>query len=188
MSWAGRLRGERKTQARRRAAAAPAGLPARLGHHQRAQALGQFIAVSQDGQPWLHPNDVNAFARYLSDYLLSDHAFPQLCQQLTPGGELEDQGRSGAAAGAAEVRADHPQRLRDEPGREPGPRRLARRAGRRAGQDGRASRFAGYGLMGPLVEPLEGRLPQSLGLGAGEHVQIPPGNCELIQILEPFEK
>jgi hypothetical protein len=32
------------------------------------------------------------------------------------------------------------------------------------------------------------RLSQALAQGAGEHVQIPPGNPRLIEILEPYEK
>jgi hypothetical protein len=42
--------------------------------------------------------------------------------------------------------------------------------------------------MEPLLDRWLNRLPQALALGAGEHVQIPPGNPELVQVLEPFEK
>ena len=42
--------------------------------------------------------------------------------------------------------------------------------------------------MAPLVERWAKRLPQALALGAGEHVKLPPGNGELIHILEPYDK
>ena len=44
--------------------------------------------------------------------------------------------------------------------------------------DAASSRF---GLMASFVQPLDAtRLPQALALGAGEHIQIPPGQrCEV---------
>ena len=42
--------------------------------------------------------------------------------------------------------------------------------------------------MASFVRRWAKRLPLALALGAGEHVKLPPGNSELIQILEPFEK
>jgi hypothetical protein len=45
-----------------------------------------------------------------------------------------------------------------------------------------------FGLMASFVRRWIQRLPQALALGAGEHVQIPPGNAELITTLEPFER
>lgn len=47
--------------------------------------------------------------------------------------------------------------------------------------------FDRFGLMASFVQRWMQRLPQALALGAGEHVQIPPGNAELIKILEQFE-
>jgi len=48
--------------------------------------------------------------------------------------------------------------------------------------------FERFGLMASFVRRWALRLPQALASGAGEHVQIPPGNADLINILEPYEK
>jgi hypothetical protein len=48
--------------------------------------------------------------------------------------------------------------------------------------------LARYGLMAALVRRWRERLPGALALGAGEHVEIPPGNSELVQIVDPFER
>ena len=50
------------------------------------------------------------------------------------------------------------------------------------------ARFERFGLMAAFVRRWTSRLPQALALGAGEHVQIPPGNPQLITILDPYEK
>ena len=43
------------------------------------------------------------------------------------------------------------------------------------------------GLTATLVKQWAKRLPMAFALGAGEHIKLPPGNMELIKILEPFE-
>ena len=48
--------------------------------------------------------------------------------------------------------------------------------------------FERFGLMASFVARWARRLPEALARGAGEHVNIPPGNGELVKILEPFEK
>jgi hypothetical protein len=45
-----------------------------------------------------------------------------------------------------------------------------------------------FGLMAGFIRRWLERLPQALAVGAGEHVQIPPGNPELMEILGPYEK
>ena len=93
-----------------------------------------------------------------------------------------------AGGGAAEIRADRGQRLFDEPRREHDPHRpvpdTPPPAAETGGIDGR---FAEFGLMGSFLRRWADRLPQALALGAGEHVQIPPGNPELIGVLDPFD-
>jgi hypothetical protein len=56
------------------------------------------------------------------------------------------------------------------------------------GEEGDQEDFERFGLMAAFVKRWTRRLPQALALGAGEHVQIPPGNPDLITILEPYEK
>ena len=48
--------------------------------------------------------------------------------------------------------------------------------------------YGNYGQTASFVKRWCERLPEALALGAGDHIQIPPGNAELIQILEPFER
>jgi hypothetical protein len=55
-------------------------------------------------------------------------------------------------------------------------------------RDDRRERAVGFGLMGSFVERWASRMPAALALGAGEHIKLPPGNNELIKILEPFDK
>jgi len=47
--------------------------------------------------------------------------------------------------------------------------------------------FSRFGLMESFVKQWTKRLPAALALGAGEHIKLPPGNMELIHMLEPFE-
>ena len=41
--------------------------------------------------------------------------------------------------------------------------------------------------MASFVQRWARRLPLALALGAGEHVKLPPGNGQLIHILEPYD-
>ena len=47
--------------------------------------------------------------------------------------------------------------------------------------------YGNYGLTAMFVKRWCERLPEALALGAGDHIQIPPGNEQLIDILGPFE-
>ena len=47
--------------------------------------------------------------------------------------------------------------------------------------------FGRFGLMASFVKQWAARVPLALALGAGEHIKLPPGNMELIHVLEPFE-
>ena len=44
----------------------------------------EHMAEHEEGAPWLDPNDMNAFARYLRDYLLTDEVFDALTERLGP--------------------------------------------------------------------------------------------------------
>lgn len=73
----------------------------------------------------------------------------------------------------------------------PGPSRAAieseAEAGKGQGQGNGEEDFSRFGLMATLVKQWATRLPMALALGAGEHIKLPPGNMELIKILDPFE-
>ncbi len=43
-----------------------------------------FCNNHKDGEPWLDPNDMNIFTRFLRDYLLTDKVFDQLVAQVQP--------------------------------------------------------------------------------------------------------
>ncbi len=155
----------------------------------------QYIASHEDGKPWLDPNDVNALARYLRDYLVTEEVFEQLLERLGPVVHLKTRDEAARRRarrkytriimndfimnpGAGMAPMQSPQKtLEDADGP---PEQVERR--RQEKDDDR------LGLMAGFVRRWAERLPQALALGAGEHVQIPPGNAELIGILEPYEK
>jgi hypothetical protein len=43
-----------------------------------------------------------------------------------------------------------------------------------------------FGLMTPFVRRWRARLPEALALGAGSEVRIPPGNAELMALVEQY--
>ena len=163
---------------------------------------GEFIAENEDGGPWLDPNDVNSFARYLSDYLLSDHVFDGMVDRLSPVVNLKT--RDEAARRRA--RRKYVRIIMNDFLMNPGPSmRPIKPPQKEVPQDDESGQpnvpknvdradeepevdFARFGLMASFVKRWSTRMPQALALGAGEHVQIPPGNPELITILEPYDK
>jgi hypothetical protein len=160
----------------------------------------QFVAGSADGQPWLDPNDLNAFARYLADYLLTDNVFESLARQLSPVVNLKTKDEAARRRarrkyvriilndflmnpGTSQTPISPPDPIAAGEGESQAPAAEPPDASPAGGDP-----LAAFGLMEPLLDRWLNRLPQALALGAGEHVQIPPGNPELVQVLEPFEK
>lgn len=148
----------------------------------------EFTTASDEGGPWLAPGDVYALARYLSDYLLREEVFDELTRRLEPivGLKTRDE------AARRRARRTYVRIIMNDWLLNPGPSMAAIRPANHAAAeqpiDGRpADRFERFGLMASFVKRWAQRLPQALALGAGEHVQIPPGNAELTAILEPFE-
>ena len=47
--------------------------------------------------------------------------------------------------------------------------------------------YSRFGVMSNFVQRWAKRMPLALALGAGEHIKLPPGNMELIHMLEPFD-
>ena len=44
-----------------------------------------------------------------------------------------------------------------------------------------------YGLMESIMQRWTKRLRMALAAGAGQHIDIPPGNAELIEVVEAFD-
>jgi len=164
----------------------------------------EFCKAHQEGGPWLDPNELNAFARYLRDYLLTEHVFEELLNRLAPVVNLKT--RDEAARRRARrkyVRVilndlllnPGPSLVPIPPPDSPGEKESAEsqdsgEAGGAAPRpgDGSDGDFERFGLMASFVERWAKRMPLALAEAAGEHVKIPPGNAELIEILEPYEK
>ena len=150
----------------------------------------EYIASHEEGAPWLDPGDVNSFARYLSDYLLSDEVFQELVGRLSPVVNVKT--RDEAARRRA--RRNYVRIILNDQLMNPGPSQTPIKSPQRVLEgeegegEGRREGFQRFGLMAGFVRRWASRLPQALALGAGEHVQIPPGNPELIKILEPYDK
>ena len=146
----------------------------------------EFCNSHKEGEPWLDPTDVSSFTRYLRDYLLTEEVFDGLIDRLEPVVHLKT--RDEAARRRARRRFVRII-LNDyvmNPG--PGLARIesAEPEGERKKDD--EEDFSRFGLMGSFVRRWANRLPLALALGAGEHIKLPPGNGQLIKVLEPFEK
>ena len=144
-----------------------------------------YCSSHKDGGPWLDPNDLNAFTRYLRDYLVTDDVFDGVLDMLTPVVNLKT--RDEAARRRA--RRKYVRIILNDYVMNPGPSMTAIKKSDSQGEDDeQEDDFARFGLMGQFVKRWATRLPMALALGAGEHIKLPPGNTELIHILEPFEQ
>jgi hypothetical protein len=141
----------------------------------------------KEGGPWLDPADINNFTRYLRDYLLTDTVFDGLIDRLSPVVNLKT--RDEAARRRARrkyvriIVNDHVL----NPGPSIAPIKIEEPGKEKQAEDDEA-RLAKFGLMAAFLRRWAKRLPMALALGAGEHVKLPPGNGQLIKILEPFDK
>jgi len=158
----------------------------------------EYTKTHHDGGPWLDPNDLNAFTRYLRDYLVTEDVFEELLRRLSPVVNLKT--RDEAARRRA--RRQYTRIIMNDYVMNPGPSMTPIRSPQKTeegdGGDGESTEapreepsredYRRFGLMAGFIQRWAERLPQALAQGAGEHVQIPPGNPELIEILEPYEK
>jgi hypothetical protein len=155
----------------------------------------EYIASHDDGGPWLDPNDVNTLARYLRDYLLTEEVFEELVGRLGPVVHLKT--RDEAARRRA--RRKYTRIIMNDYVMNPGPSMAAIKSPQKTAEDAagpapepeapsQEDDYRRFGMMAGFVRRWVERLPQALALGAGEHVQIPPGNPELSEILTPYEK
>jgi hypothetical protein len=152
----------------------------------------QYIVANHTGSPWLAPTDFNAFVRFLSDYLLTENVSAELCKQLSPVVNLKIKDE----AAKRRARRKYVRIILNDFLINPGPGQTPLQPPSKVDQAAASDQppaesqesLKRFGLMGGFLDRWIHRLPQALALGAGEHVQIPPGNNELISILEPFEK
>jgi hypothetical protein len=149
----------------------------------------QHTSGRDEGGPWIDADDLNTLARYLRDYLLTDAVLEELLRRLGPVVHLKT--RDEAARRRA--RRKFVRVILNDYVMNPGPSmaaiapsQITADAGAAMPDDG--GKYDRFGLMASFVRRWAERLPQALATGAGEHVQIPPGNSELAQILDPFEK
>ena len=146
-----------------------------------------FCNSHRDGEPWLDPNDMNIFTRFLRDYLLSDKVFDQLVARVQPVVGLKT--RDEAARRRA--RRKYVRIILNDYVLNPGPSQVPKESEDptlQAEQRGVEQQdFSRFGLMASFVRRWALCLPPALALGAGEHIKLPPGNGQLIHILEPYE-
>ncbi len=154
----------------------------------------EYCKAHADGGPWLDPADIGSFTRYLRDYLLTEKVLDQLIDELGPVVNLKT--RDEAARRRA--RRKYVRIILNDYVMNPGPDQIPIKPPDKGGpiegtraddkEDDDGKDYDRFGLMGAFVKRMTKRLPLALALGAGEHIKLPPGNGELIHMLEPFEK
>ncbi|MBQ6109224.1 MAG: hypothetical protein IJK97_13515 [Thermoguttaceae bacterium] len=151
----------------------------------------QYTKANDRGAPWLSGDDPNTFVRYVRDYLTSTHCVDNLLDALNPVCNLKT--RDEAARRYA--RRKYVKMIMDDYIMNPGPSQagiappqIEADEEEREPHEKPLEYYGNYGQTASFVKRWCERLPEALALGAGDHIQIPPGNAELIQILEPFER
>jgi len=157
----------------------------------------EHVSTNKEGGPWLDANDMAAFTRYLRDYLLTENVLDDILERLGPVVNLKT--RDEAARRRA--RRKYVRIILNDFVLNPGPSLTPIETPEREGEGeevataeqqgeegGNGSNdYDRFGLMGAFLKRWVNRVPSALALGAGEHVKLPPGNAELISILDPFE-
>ncbi len=140
------------------------------------QTWEQYTAQHPEGGPWLPPEEFGALTRYLKDYLCSPEVFDQVSQQLLKvvGLKLRDE------AARRRARRKYVRIMLNDYVMNPGYNTQALEPAEQAGLEE-------FGLMASFITRWRSRLRQALASGAGAEVRIPPGNGELIELLEPYE-
>ena len=140
------------------------------------QVWDEYTAEHPDGGPWLSGEDFAQFTRYLRDYFCNKEVFDEIRGQLLQivGLKLRDE------AAKRRARRKYVQVRLNDYMMNPGP----------SGEsidDIEADDEQSFGLMGAFVSRWRSRLPEVLASGAGSEIRIPPGNDELIELMDGFE-
>jgi hypothetical protein len=145
----------------------------------------ETTVTQEDGAPWIDAGELNNFTRYLRDYLLNEEVFGDLARRLGPVVNLKTKDE----AARRRARRKYVRIIVNDFILNPGPSMTPMQAAELAEQpEAPQEDLERFGLMASFVARWARRLPEALARGAGEHVNIPPGNPELVKILEPFEK
>jgi hypothetical protein len=149
----------------------------------------EYAKTHEEGGPWLDPDDLNTLARYMGDYLQREDVFDELLKRLAPMVNLKT--RDEAARRRA--RRKYVRIIMNDFLMNPGPSQTPIRNPQKSDdpepqEEEATPNLERFGLMASFVRRWVQRLPQALALGAGEHIQIPPGNADLITMLEPYDK
>jgi hypothetical protein len=145
----------------------------------------ETTSVREDGAPWPDAGELNSFVRYLRDYLLTEDVLGELSRQLGPVVNLKTKDE----AARRRARRKYVRIIVNDFILNPGPSMTPMQAAELAEQpETPQDDVERFGLMASFVARWASRLPEALARGAGEHVNIPPGNGELVKILDPFEK
>lgn len=130
------------------------------------------LAAGNGNLAGLSADDFGVFVRYLGDYLCCSAVFGDLKEKLRSVIALPilDEGDRRYA------RREYVRVILNDYVLNPGPNESVEEAGPASGD-------RDYGLMTPFVSRMQARLSTALACAAGEHVQIPPGNDDLGQIL-----
>ncbi|MBS0205938.1 MAG: hypothetical protein JSS49_23810 [Planctomycetes bacterium] len=149
------------------------------------------VASHPHGGPWLEPEQFSALSRYLAEYLQSPAVFTELCDRLMPIIRLQlvDAGvkKHARRKFVRMVLCDF--MMNPGPGMEPLTDVILSDAAVEVTARSKMTREllpADYGLMTTVLDRWRRRLASALASGAGADVKIPPGNDELVQILERY--
>ena len=139
----------------------------------------EYTAAHPECAPWLDGDDFNALTRYLRDYLCSKGVFDEVNRQLlwVVGLKLRDE------AAKRRARRKYVRIMLNDFAMNPGT--TSKPLEELADDNEDEEQF---GLMCAVVRRWRGRLPQALASGAGAEIRIPPGNVELIELLQPYEE
>lgn len=140
------------------------------------QQWEQYTSGRPQGGPWLSSDDFSALTRYMRDYFCSPGVFDEINQRLLKVVNLK---------------------LRDEAAKRRARRKYVRimlndfvmNPGTTIAAIDPAEEddVEDFGLMSAFVTRWRSRLPEALASGAGAEIRIPPGNDELIELLELYQ-